>query len=197
MYAGDKSEGMLKVARHLVEDEHISNLRLEYWDVLETPAFPFPGEKFDLIISSVVVPYLDDSQATMLIKNLATRLAPKGILAFVEQDLNTDNFPNYDLLRRILAKDMRNLKRTLALGLRPLLRQAGLQVLPRSSFLWTDDAYGEYTQELLERLARSASDKGQITLNEEDEWKRTLDELAQTGDFYYGLVYHLVAGRRE
>jgi len=199
VYASDKSEGMLKVARHLVEIENMTSLRLERWDVLEPTAFPFPDQPFDLIVSSVVIPYLDDSQTTTLIEYLASRLTAGGILAFVEQDLTTDalNFPNYDLFRRILAKDMRNLKRTLALGLRAPLRQAGLQVLPRRSFLWTDETYGPYTRELLERLAESAHARGRITLEEQEEWKKTLDKLVQTGDFYYGLVYHWVAGRRE
>jgi 2-polyprenyl-3-methyl-5-hydroxy-6-metoxy-1,4-benzoquinol methylase len=199
VYASDKSEGMLMVARHLVDVENLTNIRLERWDAIDETAFPFPHEQFDLIISSVVIPDLDDSQALMLIEKLASRLAPRGILAFVEQDLTTDavNFPNFDLFRRIVGKETRNLKRTLALGLRPLLRQAGLQVLPRRSFLWTDEAYGTYTRDLLERFGQAARDRGQITLEEEDEWKNTLDELVQAGDFYYGLVYHLVAGTRE
>jgi hypothetical protein len=52
-------------------------------------------------------------------------------------------------------------------------------------------------RDLLERFAKAACDRGQITLEEEEEWKKTLDELTRTGDFYYGLVYHLVAGRHE
>ena len=88
------------------------------------------------------------------------------------------------------------MKQTLALGLRPVLRQAGLQLLPRRSFLWTDDAYGAYTRDLLERFADATCDQGQITPAERDEWKVALSRLAEQGDFYYGLVYHLVAGRR-
>jgi SAM-dependent methyltransferase len=190
---------MLKVAHHLVAVDNLTNIRLERWDVIEETAFPFPNKQFDLIISSVVIPYLDDPQTITLIEKLAFRLAPGGVLAFVEQDLMTDsvNFPNFELFRRIVSKDLRNLKRTLALGLRPLLRKAGLQVLPRRSFLWTDETYGSYMRDLLERFAKAACDRGQITLEEEEEWKKTLDELTRTGDFYYGLVYHLVAGRHE
>ena len=100
------------------------------------------------------------------------------------------------MLRRVFAKDLRTLKRTLALGLRPVLREAGLQLLPRRSFLWTDEAYGAYTRDLLERFADSASDQGRITPEERDEWKMTLDEQAGSGDFYYGIIYHLIAGKR-
>jgi SAM-dependent methyltransferase len=197
--ATDKSEGMLKVARHMVESEKIYNIHLEHWDVLDESAFPFQVEQFDLIISSVVIPYLDDAQTISLIERLSARLSPGGILAFVEQDLTTDsvNFPKFDLFKNVLTKDLRELKPTLALGLRPILREAGLQVLPRRSFLWTDDTYGAYTRDLLERMADAATDRGHIEPEERDEWKRTLDDLAKSGDFYYGLVYHLVAGKRE
>jgi SAM-dependent methyltransferase len=198
VYASDKSAGMLAAARHLADAEPAANLRLQLWDALDETGFPFPAESFDLIVSSVVVPYLDDAQTARLIQRLAARLAPGGVLAFIEQDLHTDtvNFPRPELFRGVLTRELRNLKRTLALGLRPLLREAGLQVLPRRSFLWTDDAYGAYTRELLETFADAACERGQISPAERDEWKQTLNDLAAAGDFYYGMVYHRVAGRR-
>jgi len=146
----------------------------------------------------VVVPFLDDAETVALIGRLTSRLAPGGILAFVEQDWATDtvSVPQFALLREVLAKDSRDLKRTLALGLRPCLREAGLQVLPRRSYLWADDAYGAYARDLLERLADAARDRGRITPEERGAWKQTLDDLSRAGDFYYGIIYHLVAGRR-
>ena len=197
VYASDKSEGMLKVARHMLNTQKIKNIHLAAWDILDEAAFPFAEKQFDLIISSVVIPYLDDAQTISLIHRLSSRLSPKGVLAFMEQDWFTDsvNIQKAELFRAILAKDSRELKLTLALGLRPILREAGLQVLPRRSFLWADDAYGEYTRDLLERFADAAYDRGDIKLEQRDDWKMTLDELARSGDFFYGLVYHLVAGR--
>ena len=198
VFASDKSEGMLKVARYLVESEQISNTQLQLWDVLDETDFPFSTAQFDLIISSVVAPYLDDAQTIGLVQRLSARLTPGGVLAFVEQDLQTDtvNFPKAELFRGVLTKELRNLKRTMALGLRPILRGAGLQLLPRRSFLWTDDHYGAYTRELLETFADAACERGQIQPQDRDEWKQTLKDLASSGDFYYGIVYHLVAGRR-
>jgi SAM-dependent methyltransferase len=198
IYATDKSAGMLKVARQQMEAEDIHNLQCSPWDVLDEGAFPFPIRQFDLIISSVVVPYLDDAQTRALIGRLAARLSPGGILAFLEQDLSTDTVSSskVELLRGDLTRDLRHQKHALGLGLRPLIRAAGLRVLPRRSFLWTDDAYGAYTRDLLERFADSACDRGQITAQERDAWKNELDDLARTGDFYYGIVYHLVAGQR-
>ena len=197
VYASDKSDGMLKIARRLSDAENIHNIYLHNWDVLDETNFPLPVSRFDLIISSVVIPYFDDDQTAAVIKRLSRRLAPGGVLAFMEQDLATDtvNFPKSEWFRAVLTKDLRNLKRTLALGLRPLLRDAGLQVLPRRSFLWTDDVYGAYTRELLERFADAACDGGRIKPEEKDEWKMTLTDLAESGDFYYGLVYHCVAGK--
>ena len=198
VYASDKSAGMLAAAGQSLASENIENIRLVPWDILDSSSFPFPVEQFDLIISSVVVPYLDDAQTIALIERLAARLAPGGTLAFLEQDLSTDSVyhPRLELLRDVLTKDLRNLKSTLALGLRPILRAAGLKPLPRRSFLWTDDLYGDYTRDLLERFADAACQRGQIRPEERDEWKQTLNALAENGDFYYGIVYHLVAGKR-
>jgi len=199
VYASDKSAGMLQVAQRMVEAEQLTNLHLRQWDVLDERAFPFSTPAFDLIIASVVLPYLDDAQTRAVIEALAARLAPGGTLAFVEQDLMTDsvNFPRFDLFCRILSRDTRRVKPTIALGLRPCLRAAGLRVLPRRSFLWTDDAYGPYLRDLLERFAASACDKGHIQPEEKAEWLQTLAQLAEADDFYYGLVYHLIAGQRR
>jgi SAM-dependent methyltransferase len=197
VYASDKSQGMLKAARSLVDAAGLENIRLEAWDALDDASFPFGGQSFDLILSSVVIPYFDDTQTEGLIRRLVARLTPGGVLAFIEQDLGTDtvNFPKFDIYRGVLTKDLRNLKSSLGLGLRPLLRAAGLQPLSRRSFLWTDDAYGDYTRDLLERLADASCEKGHITPDERDEWKTILNNLAASGDFYYGIVYHLIAGQ--
>jgi SAM-dependent methyltransferase len=199
VYASDKSEGMLKVSQSLVDNESLHNIHLQLWDVLDETTFPFPAAQFDLIISSVVIPYFDNAQIIALIKRLSSRLSHGGILAFVEQDLTTDtvNYPRTEFFRGVLTRDLRYPNRTLALGVRPILRAAGLQVLPRRSFLWTDDTYGPYTRDLLERFADAAVARDIIKPAESDEWKKTLNDLAETGDFYYGMVYHLVAGRHE
>jgi len=97
---------------------------------------------------------------------------------------------------RVFAKDARKLRRTMALGLGPLLRDAGLGVLPRASFLWTSDAYGPYLRDLLGHLAADAAGSGSITEDERETFLRTLEDLAARGDFAYGLVYHRIAGRR-
>jgi SAM-dependent methyltransferase len=199
VYAADKSEGMLAAARELTEAEGGGGgeLVLGRWDVQDPAAFPFERERFDVIFSSVMAPYLDDEATASLVQDLASRLAPGGMLAFIEQDLTTDavNFPDFDLLRRVNARDERDLKRTVALGLRPLLREAGLSLLPRRSFLWTDDEYLPYTRDLLDRIADDALENRRISAAERGRWTDTLESLAEAGDFYYGLVYQRIAGR--
>lgn len=199
VYASDKSAGMLGFAHRLTEQEGLANLQLYAWDVLDESAYPFPIPQFDLIISSVVIPYFDEPQAAELIARFAAHLAPGGILAFLEQDWMSDtvHYPGFNQANKILGKDHREYKQSLGLGLRPMLRRAGFTLLPRRSFLWSDDAYGPYTRDLLERFADSACDQRKITVEERDEWKQTLNDLAASGDFFYGIVYHLVAGRRE
>lgn len=196
IFATDKSEGMLQAARSLAHD--VGAIRFASWDVTDEAAWPFDAAPFDLIVSSVMVPYLDDAQTEALVHRLSHRLARGGVLAFVEQDLLTDslNFPSFELFRRIEAKDERALKPTLALGLRPSLRSAGLTLFPRKSFLWTDDVYGPYAREMLLRTADDARRLGRITHADHATWIATLDALATAGDFYYGLVYHRVAGAR-
>ncbi len=195
--ASDKSEGMLLAARRYGGDDY-SNVTLARWDVLRESEFPFGDSPFDLVISSVMMPYLDDDECADLVQRLSARLAVGGVLAFVEQDLQSDALamPSYDLVTRVLAKDGRALKRTIALGLRPLLRQAGLELLPRRSFLWTDDVGGPYTRALLAHMADDAVRAGRLTAEQRLEWTASLEQLRTSGEFYYGLVYHFVAGRK-
>ena len=64
---------------------------------------------------------------------MAARLSSGGVLAFMEQDLTTDTiyFPKPEFFRDVLTRHLRDLKQTVALGLRPVLREAGLEALPR------------------------------------------------------------------
>lgn len=199
VHASDKSQGMLQAARLHAAREKLTNLSLHRWDVLDAHAFPLPGARFDLIISSVVMPYLDDDQVTSVVSTLAAHLAPGGVLAFVEQDLMSDmlNYPEHALVKAIFDRDQRVIKRSSGLGLRPILRAAGLDLLPRRSFLWTEDTYDAYTQDLLRQFADNAHHQGRITARQRDAWNHTLSQLAASGDFYYGIVYHLIAGKRS
>jgi|GEM_PF-2929149 len=193
--ATDKSQGMLEVARLLCAQENPGAVRFAAWDVLDEGAFPERDARYDLIVSSVMILYLGEPEAEDLVRRLARRLRPGGVLAFVEQDHMSDSLDDASgLALRVLEKERRTLKRTQALGLRAVLKQAGLLVLPRRSFLWTDDRYGPYTRELLERMTAAAQARGSVTAEEAARFTSGLERAAGEGEFYYGIVYHRVAG---
>jgi SAM-dependent methyltransferase len=200
VWAVDKSEGMIAAARRLAEDDTAAErVRFGTWDLAESDRFPFDHEvPFDLVLSSVVVPYLAPREAESLVRDIRTWLKPGGVVAFVEQDLQTDalHFPDAALRARIFAKDERALPCHVALGLCEPLEAAGFELLPRRSFLWTEEHYGEYLRELLGRIADDALERGRIDDVERERWSSELERLAKAGKFYYGLVYHRIAGRR-
>ena len=192
VFGADKSAEMIGAAQRLLPPGDKAAIHFGQWDVSKDSLFPFDVKTFDFILSSVMVPYLSEYEINPLIRSLVARLAPEGVLAFVEQDLLSDllNFPSLELFRKIFAKDQRKLKSWLALGLRPRLRAEGLTTLPRRSFRWTDDAYGTYCRDLLSQIASSECQAGLITLQEQKEWLDTLEAQAKSGDFYYGIVCH-------
>lgn len=152
--ATDKSAGMIDVARALRKGA--PRVRLSVWDSERPEDLAEVG--FDLVISSVVVPYMTDEAIEALVTDLARRLAPGGVLAFVEQDLQTDflTLAEPELAQRVFGKDERVLGARWSLGLRPVLRAAGLEVDARRSFLWSTDTHGAYTRDLLAHLASDA-----------------------------------------
>ncbi|HYD43110.1 MAG TPA: methyltransferase domain-containing protein [Anaeromyxobacter sp.] len=193
--ATDKSLGMLEVARSLCAQEGASAIRFGAWDVLDEDAFPDRDARYDLIVSSVMILYLQEPEAEDLVRRLARRLRPGGTLAFVEQDHMSDALEDASgLAIRIMEKERRTLRRTQGLGLRAALRRAGLSVLPRRSFLWTDEGYGAYTRELLDGMTRGALARGSITAADAARFAAGLERAAAEGEFYYGIVYHRVAG---
>jgi SAM-dependent methyltransferase len=194
--AVDKSRGMLEAARALIEREGARNVQLAEWDVLEEDHFPFKVSRYNLILSSVLVPYLKEAETAGLVKRMVGRLEAGGILAFVEQDLMSDTlFDPTGLARRVLAKEDRVIRKTQGLGLRRLLREEGLRLFPKQSFLWADERYGAYTRDLLGRMADAARSRGDLTEAEVERFKGTMEDLVRAGDFQYTMTYHLVAGR--
>lgn len=194
--AVDKSRGMLDAARACLERERIRNVQLSEWDVTQDEHFPYKVSRYHLILSSVMVPYLTEAETRSLVKRMVGRLEAGGILAFLEQDWMSDTlFDPTGLARRVLAKEDRIIRPTEGLGLRRLLREQGLKLLPKQSFVWIDERYGAYTRDLLGRLAQAARDREDLTIEEWERFKETMEDLARAGDFHYSMTYHLVAGR--
>ncbi len=198
VFACDKSAEMIRVAESLAKTEQLKGLEFKTWDVLNEGAFPFETKTFDLIVSSVMIPYFADEQIRDIVVRLAARLAPGGTLAFMEQDLMTDslNYPD-DLVKKIFAKEQRATRSTLSLGLRNTLREAGLEILPNRSYLWTEAQYGAYVRDLLGRFLKANLANGSMTQQEVEKANQTLEIRATEGDFFYSLNYHLIAGRKR
>lgn len=194
--ATDKSEAMLHAARQNLPLG--STVHLQAWDVLDDAAFPFDAKPFDLIVSAVMMPYLGNAECAHVIQALAARLGPGGALVFLEQDLHTDalHLPDFALWRQVMGKDRRDLKASHALGLRPLLRDAGLRVAPDRTFVWTDTTYGPYLRDLLGQFASDARRDGRIDDAGLARWHHLLEAQVIAGDFWYGLVYHAVVGHK-
>jgi len=194
----DKSEGMLKVAGHLANQEGLSRITLNPWDVTKEAEFPLRPGTFDLIISSVLIIYLSDAEVSDLVTRLVKRLNSGGILMFLEQDLMTDSLDDSSgLFLKVLEKDKRVIQPSQGLGVRKALKGAGLEPLPLASHVWSDERYGPYVHELLERFADAAASKGVVSEAESNTFKEMLNVRAQNGEFYYGLVYHRIAGRKR
>lgn len=195
VFATDKSAEMIRFATGIAP---FGNVRFAEWDATNNFEFPFGDAPFDLILSSVVVPYLSDDETRTLVRALAARLSPGGLLFFLEQDLRTDSiaFPDADLCTRVLSKDARALRSTMALGLRAPMRETGLALESTRSFLWTEAHYGPYLRDLLPRMAEDALTAKRITDSERRFFCHSLDQMAENGDFHYSLVYHAIVGRR-
>lgn len=195
VFATDKSAEMIRFASELTTSR---NVNFAAWDATKNFEFPFGEGAFDLIVSSVVVPYLSDDETRALVRSLAARLCPSGLLFFLEQDLRTDSiaFPDPELCTRVLLKDERTIRPTMCLGLRAPMREAGLVLESTRSFLWTDSSYGPYLRDLLPRVADDALAAKRISVSERHFFCDSLDQMAENGDFHYSLVYHAIVGRR-
>lgn len=196
-YATDKSAAMLQVAAKLAAGEGLKAFEAAPWDVTDAAAFPLGNAPFDLIVSSVMMPYLTDDESEAVIHDLARRLTPGGWLVFVEQEARTQfvHFPRRDF-PILQGLHRTGNKRTIGLGLRPLLRAAGLRLLPTASYLWTDTDYGPYVRDLMRRYGEDAERAGEITPTEHAEWRREIAALVAAGDYHYAMGYHRIAGQR-
>ena len=50
---------------------------------------------------------------------------------------------------------------------------------------------------MLGKFASDAEKAGRLTADERARWLQTLEDLRASDDFYYGLVYHRIAGRKD
>ena len=197
--ATDKSEGMIRAARALHPGQYAHQLEYEVWDVTDADTKPSDPE-FDLIVSSVMIPYLTAEQTVEVVRRLAGMLREEGVLAFIEQDLDTAKItaPFPELGEKIAQRSRASLTNPyMCLGLLPVLEAAGLRAMQVESFDWTDRTYCPYVRRLLERMAGDLVKAGGATEDEAQAWLRGIEELAEKGEFLYSLTYRRIAAVKD
>ncbi|WAS96456.1 methyltransferase domain-containing protein [Nannocystis punicea] len=194
VWATDKSEGMLAFARRAAADVP-ARLRFSQWEA----GTPWPAElpaRVDLVVSAVTTPYLSEPALRRLLAELRERTCLEGHVLFLEQDLAsaTVAHPDHNLAERISSEHVRLKQPWQGHGLRRYVREAGFSLLPRTSFLWTDDTFSPYLRDLMTRYADDAVTDG-LPSAEAARFIAGLEALAVEGECYYGMVYHRVLAR--
>lgn len=193
--ATDKSDVMLGVAERLAAlAPGRERLTFARWAVEEPIPAGLEGP-YDLVVSSVMVPYLDDATLRSLLTTLRTVLAPGGRLLFVEQDLQTVSLHHerYSEVRELFVRTGERSLAFVPLRLRRLMRETGYRPLPVRSHLWQSTVFGPYLRDLISRAADEALAAGRIDSGRALALVSELESASVTGDFLYGLVYHAMA----
>jgi len=145
----DRDAGQVDAANRRVKDLGLTHVRFETGDVSDPPDGPF-----DAVVGRLVLMYQPDPEAVL--RALADRLAPGGVMAFIEYEHNPPNkammWPRSPLVDRLVrwVDDA-----WVALGNQPrmgtrlpsLLRSAGLQAqLPHevTGAVYTGDTVAEH-----------------------------------------------------
>jgi SAM-dependent methyltransferase len=193
--ATDKSDVMLRVAERLAAlAPGRERLTFARWAVEEAIPAGVEGPH-DLVVSSVMVPYLDDATLLSLLTKLRAVLAPGGRLLFVEQDLQTVSLHHerYSEVRELFVRSGERSLAFVPLRLRRLMREAGYRPLPVRSHLWQSTVFGPYLRDLISRAADEALAAGRIDAGRALAIVSELESASAAGDFLYGLVYHAMA----
>lgn len=193
--ATDESDAMLRVAERLAAlAPGRERLTFARWAVEEPIPAGLEGP-YDLVVSSVMVPYLDDATLASLLTKLRAVLAPGGRLLFVEQDLQTVSLHHerYSEVRDLFVRTGERSLAFVPLRLRRLMREAGFRPLPVRSHLWQSTVFGPYLRDLISRAADEALAAGRLDPGRALGLVSELERASATGDFLYGLVYHAMA----
>mgnify|MGYP000853171523 FL=1 len=193
VHATDLSQEMVAAAARYAED-HPGKTRLTFAAGAAEDALGDAENRWDAVLSSVMIPYLQDTAIDSLAKRLGAALRTGGVAVFLEQDLATDSLfhPDPALASKVLGKEARTVGRNHGLGLRAALRRAGLAVEPTVSHLWSTTSFGPYLRDLFGRSVAEGMKAGRLTADEAQRFLGGLAHADAAGDFYYGLVYHRI-----
>lgn len=193
----DLSQEMVAAAARYAED-HPARARLTFAAGAAEEALGDAENRWDAVLSSVMIPYLQDAAIEALVARIAKALKPGGTALFLEQDLATDALfhPDLALVAKVLGKEGRVVGNTHGLGLRGALRRAGLAVEPTTSHLWSTTTFGPYLRDLFGRSVAEGMKSGRLTADEAQRFLGGLAQVDAAGDFHYGLVYHRILAKR-
>lgn len=125
----DRDAAQVEAATRRVNDLGLTNVQFEAAD-LSSP----PGGPFDAIVGRLVLMYQPDPEG--VIRTLADRLAPGGVMAFMEYDLNPPDsplmWPRSTLVEQLVrwveaAWEVLGNQTRMGTRLQSLLRSAGLE----------------------------------------------------------------------
>lgn len=77
-FAFDITKAMLDIFKQWIANNDIGNISLSQADVLKMNELPASWDNFDLIVSSAMLEYLDESEFRSALSNLKNRLNPEG-----------------------------------------------------------------------------------------------------------------------
>jgi SAM-dependent methyltransferase len=170
----DRDAAQVEAATRRVNDLGLANVRFETADLSSPPDGPF-----DAIVGRLVLMYQPDVEA--VVRTLADRLAPGGVVAFMEYDVNPPSSPFMwprsalvDKLVHWVDAAWRALGNQARMGTRlpSLLRSAGLEPQPPYELtgvvLTGDDAVLKFLTALIVGIAPVLTGHGIATEEELD-----------------------------
>ncbi|MEP6925570.1 MAG: methyltransferase domain-containing protein [Pyrinomonadaceae bacterium] len=124
-----------------------------------------------------------------------------GRIISVDQDGDTwtIDHPDRELTRRIVRfnSDQRFADGWTGRRLRRLFRGAGLEEIEVQVLVQTDTDKSSYLFGMAERIATTAAEVGEITIDECQNWLEQLNRLAEEGNFFSSINYYICAGTRN
>jgi SAM-dependent methyltransferase len=194
----DLSAGMLAFAARQASISPEKKAHMQFAQ-LDAANAALPAGPFDLIISSVMLPYMDDAAIRRLASKLPAVLAPGGHVVFMEQALDTIDWqPLEKSVQDTLFGRARRVQQSLhGAGVAAALREAGLEVQPLTRGVWLTHQYGPYLRDLVARCLRDCIEAEVFTPESADALQATILAAESAGSFRYALTYDCVVATRR
>ena len=185
IHAIDSSESSVMMTRRRCAE--FPNVQVQVADATQ---LPYPDAYFDLAVSTQVYEYVPDVPSAL--SELRRVLRPGGRAAIIDTDWHSILWHSSDPVRmaRILkAWDEHLAHPVLPRTLGPLLRDAGFslrdcKVIPYLDVTYKPENYSFYMTKTIRGFVRG---RHGITREEADAWSKDLQELANSGAYFFCL----------